>query len=93
MATLKETVRIVNEKGLHARASNKFARLVGTFQSEVRVFNQGEMANGESIMDLLMLVAHRGSDIDIEVVGVDAETALSALVKLVENGFGELDKE
>ena len=91
MAVLSKKVRVVNKKGLHARASNKFARLVGKFRSHVRVVHQGETANGESIMDLLMLVAHQGCTIEIEVVGPDSEAALAALAGLVENGFGEID--
>ena len=93
MTTVTKLVRVVNKKGLHARASNKFAKLVNTFQSEVRVNHQGETANGESIMDLLMLVAHKGCQIEIEATGPDAQETLNALVALIENGFGELEAD
>ena len=93
MPILKQSIRIMNIRGLHARAANKFARLVETFKSDVRVIHQGESANGVHRMDLLMLVAHQGCTIEIEVDGDDAEQAISALAALVENGFGELDEE
>lgn len=93
MTTVIKSVRIVNKKGLHARASNKFAKLVNAFQSKVRVSHQGESANGESIMDLLMLVAHKGCQIEIEATGPDAQETLNALVALIENGFGELEAD
>ncbi|MEL7480966.1 MAG: HPr family phosphocarrier protein [Pseudomonadota bacterium] len=86
-------VRVVNKKGLHARASGKFARLAGTFQSDIRVTHDGESANGTFIMDLLMLGAHMGTEIQIAASGEDADIALAALTDLVEGGFGELAED
>ncbi len=91
--TVSRSVQIINQKGLHARASNKFAKLVGKFRSVIRVMHEGEAANGESIMDLLMLVAHKGCTIEIEATGPDADEAVAALMALVENGFGELEAD
>lgn len=81
---------IVNQKGLHARASNKFARLAGSFKSDVIVRHNGEEAVGVYIMDLLMLAAHKDCVIEISAKGEDAETAVKALCQLVSDGFGEL---
>ena len=90
MPTASSSVAIVNKKGLHARASASFARLAGSFSAEVRVTYQGEAANGEHIMDLLMLAAHQGAEIMISADGSDASEAVAALAELVLNGFGEL---
>lgn len=90
MITAIQTVEIVNKKGLHARASYKFAQLAGTFKSDVTVTHKGESAVGVYIMDLLMLAAHRGVMIDIAAKGDDADTAVRALCALVADGFGEL---
>ncbi len=93
MSGVSTRVTIVNKKGLHARASGVFARLAGTFSSEIIVIHAGERANGTHIMDLLMLTAHKGSEIDIEAKGTDQDRALAALVSLVQDGFGELKDE
>lgn len=93
MSGLSQTVKIVNKKGLHGRASGMFARLAGTFTSDIRVSHEGETANGTHIMDLLMLTAHKGCEIEISVAGADQEAALTALVALVDDGFGELEDE
>lgn len=93
MGAVSNRVTIVNKKGLHARASGKFARLAAEYSSDVQVTHEGETANGEHIMDLLMLAAYRGCSVEIRADGTDAEQALAALLTLVSNGFGELDSE
>ena len=90
MPAAKQTVTIVNKKGLHARASNRFVKLASTFKSDINVTNAGESAQGNSIMDLLMLAAHKGCQIEISAKGIDADAAIEALGQLVRDGFGEL---
>ena len=89
MMEIVRTLRIVNEKGLHARASAKFVETVEQFRSEVRVIKDGMSAAGDSIMGLLMLAAARGSRIEIRVSGQDAEELVAALEELVAEKFGE----
>ncbi len=89
MMEIVRTLRIVNEKGLHARASAKFVETVEQFKSEAQVFKDGMSAAGDSIMGLLMLAAARGSRIEIRVSGQDAEELAAALEKLVAEKFGE----
>jgi phosphocarrier protein len=84
-------VTIVNRKGLHARASAKFVRLAESFNAIVTVSRGGETVGGSSIMGLMMLAASIGSSIHITAEGADAEKALTALVALVADGFGEED--
>lgn len=90
MANASRQVTIINNRGLHARASNAFARLAGTFSSAIRVNHNAEEANAGYIMDLLMLAAHKGCQIEIKADGVDADAAVDALAQLVADGFGEL---
>lgn len=90
MTVAVQRVTIVNKKGLHARASAALARLAGDFRSEIAVSYNGQTANAAHIMDLLMLAAHKGVEIEISADGVDAEMAVAALQLLVSNGFGEL---
>ncbi len=80
---------IVNEKGMHARASAKFVETVEQFSSEVEVSKGGMTASGDSIMGLLMLAASKGTTIEIRVSGDDAEALADALEALVADRFGE----
>lgn len=82
-------VKIVNRKGLHARASMAFVKCVEEYDAEVTVTKEETSVNGTSIMSLLMLGAGLGSQITIETEGPDAEEVLEALTALVEQGFNE----
>ena len=82
-------VKIVNEKGLHARAAAKLVEVVEGFDASVEVTHQGQSASGDSIMGLLMLAAARGSIIDVEIAGSDAEPLADAIAALVAARFGE----
>ncbi len=80
---------IVNQRGLHARASARLVTLASQFDAIVTVSKDGSEVLGTSIMGLMMLAAARGDRIDIRAEGPDAEAALNALVRLVEAGFDE----
>jgi phosphocarrier protein HPr len=89
---VSRTLHIVNKRGLHARASSKFAMLVGVYPDcKVTVSREDQEVDGESIMDLMMLAAGIGSHIDVTVDGPRADEALDALAKLVAERFGEED--
>ncbi|MCF8503638.1 MAG: HPr family phosphocarrier protein [Caulobacter sp.] len=85
----RRTVEIVNERGLHARASAKFVKLASTFDAEVSVSRDGSTVDARSIMGLMMLAAGIGSTIEISAEGADAAEAVAALAELVENRFDE----
>ena len=89
MITIRQDVEIINKLGLHARASAKFTQLAGTFQSEVWLERNGRRVNGKSIMGVMMLAAGKGTSVSIETIGDDAEAAMSALVGLINDYFGE----
>jgi len=89
MSTFQETFTIVNEKGLHARASAKFVDVVEQFDADATIEKDGIDACGDSIMGLLMLVASKGTQIDIKTNGEDARELLDALGDLIANRFGE----
>ena len=82
-------LRILNEKGLHARAAAKFVELVDKFDVKVVVKKDSLEASGDSIMGELMLGASKGSEIDLVLSGKQSEDTLKALSNLVENLFGE----
>jgi len=87
----RRTVTIINRKGLHARAAARFCKLAATFESDVWVARGGQTVSGCSIMGLMMLAAAPGCAVDIAAAGPDADRAVSALCKLVEDGFEEED--
>ena len=91
METLTQHVTIVNQRGLHARASAKFVEAVSRVPEGnlVRVVKDGHDAAGNSILGLMMLGAAKGDSVDIVVTGEGAEAALLKLVGLVKDGFGE----
>ena len=86
---LQTEVEIVNKLGLHARASAKLTQLASGFQSEIWLTRNGRRVNAKSIMGVMMLAAGKGAKIGIETEGSDAQTALQALQKLINEGFGE----
>jgi phosphocarrier protein HPr len=82
-------LKIVNDKGLHARASAKFVETVERFDAEAHVSRDGMTVAGDSIMGLMMLVAAYGTHIDVETSGREAAQLADALRQLVESRFGE----
>ncbi|MDP9102534.1 MAG: HPr family phosphocarrier protein [Pseudomonadota bacterium] len=86
---LSRTVEVVNERGLHARASAKFVKLASTFDAEVKVSRDDTTVDAQSIMGLMMLAAGPGSTVEITAEGPDAEEALGALIQLIEDKFDE----
>ena len=86
---IRRELPIINQRGLHARASAKFVKCAETFKAEIEVTRDGQTVPGTSIMGLMMLAAHIGTSIQVEAWGEDAEQALDALAELVGNKFGE----
>ena len=80
---------IVNQKGLHARASAKFVQTVERFDADVRVTRGNETVGGTSIMGLMMLAAGPGTSITIEASGSQAAEVVDALAALVSGRFTE----
>ncbi|MEO7056882.1 MAG: HPr family phosphocarrier protein [Caldimonas sp.] len=86
---LKQTIRISNKLGLHARASAKLTKLAGGFRCEVFMSRNGRRVNAKSIMGVMMLAAGLGSDVEIETDGEDEQAAMAALLALIAAKFGE----
>ena len=83
------TLRIINEKGLHARASAKFVETVEGFDAKAQVQKDGMTVSGDSIMGLLMLAASKGTTIEVSTSGNDADRLADALEQLIADRFGE----
>jgi phosphocarrier protein len=82
-------IPIINKRGLHARASAKFVKMVEQFDAEILVTRGSETVGGTSIMGLMMLSAGPGTTITVSATGAQAEAAVAALAELVGNKFNE----
>ncbi len=89
MADAEKSVLIQNELGLHARAATKLVQLASKYPCEVTVSKDGHEVNGKSIMGVLMLVASKGSTVTLRAKGDKSEEAITALVALIDDKFGE----
>lgn len=86
---VSRSFEIINEKGLHARASAKFVEVVEKFDAKAYVSKGGSEVSGDSIMGLLMLAASRGTSIDVRAEGAQADPLMDALEALIADKFGE----
>ena len=89
MAVIKRPVKICNVSGLHARAAAKLVQLCDAFKSEIKLVKGRSTANAKSIMGVMMLAAGQGARLTIHVRGPDAKKAMAAVLRLIENKFGE----
>ena len=87
--TLRRTMIIRNQRGLHARAAARFVKCAEFFDAEITVAKKDVVVSGLSIMGLMMLAAGPGATIEVAASGAEAEQALDALEALVETKFDE----
>ncbi len=91
MSEHRKTITIVNQRGLHARASAKFVGAVAELPESVsvQIEKDGNSAAGGSILGLMMLGAAKGDSVDLIVSGDNSDDAFASLAALIEDGFGE----
>lgn len=85
----KQTVTIVNQLGLHARAATKLAQLCQQFSAKIELIQDKQTADANSVLALLMLASSKGKTLQVATDGTDAQQALDAVVNLINNGFDE----
>ena len=86
---IEREATIVNPLGLHARPAAELVKTAAEFEAEVEIIKDTVAVNAKSIMGVMMLAAEAGSTVTFRANGSDAEAAVSALTRLVEQGFGE----
>ena len=84
-------VEITNKLGLHARAAARFVHVASQFKSRVTVAKDDYRVDGKSILGLLTLAGRRGSSLNLQAEGEDADAVLAELAELIRDGFGEVD--
>ena len=87
--TVRLTVEIVNQLGLHARAAARFVQTASRFSADVMVTNGEETVSGKSILGLMMLAAAQGAQLSLTATGPDADEAIDALSGLIADRFHE----
>ncbi|ABE48418.1 MULTISPECIES: HPr family phosphocarrier protein [Methylobacillus] len=86
---IKQEIEIINKLGLHARASTKLTQTASQYACEIWIERNGRRVNAKSIMGVMMLAASKGSKVTLETNGSDEQAAMDALVKLINDRFGE----
>jgi len=86
---IKRKVQVQNKFGLHARPAALIVTTASKYQSEFYLSKDGVRVNGKSIMGVMMLAAEMGSELILELDGLDEEMAMEELVKVIESKFGE----
>jgi len=82
-------LQIVNRLGLHARAAVKLVSLCSKYVSNVVIVANGRRASGRQLMAILLLSASMGATVSVEATGPDEVEAVTAVTRLISNGFGE----
>ena len=86
---MEKNVCIKNASGLHARPAGMFVKKAAEFKSTVEVLAKGKTVNAKSIMGIMSLGLGKGDELKVVANGEDQESAVAALVELIESGFGE----
>lgn len=89
MEAMRTKVTIKNRLGLHARPAMSFVDTASRFRSTIKLGKGDQVVDGKSIMQLMMLAATQGTELEITADGPDAEEAINTLQKLVESGFDD----
>ena len=92
LATVEREIKIVNKYGLHARPAMQLVELANKFNSKIELSNGSLTVDAKSIMSVMRLAATKGTTLKIVADGEDSDQALEAMVKLVNEGFGEMEQ-
>ena len=80
---------IMTRLGLHARAAVKLVSVSSRYASRVVLVANGRRADARHLIAVLLLSAGMGAKVSIEVNGPDEVAAMTAVTRLISNGFGE----
>ncbi len=83
-------VSIVNKAGLHTRPAATLVKVASRFKSDFFIEKDGIEVNAKSIISVMMLAAPKGTKLKLRFNGVDEEDAAREIVKLFNDGFGEV---
>ena len=84
-------VVVSNRLGLHARAARLLVEAVRGFDTDVTIRRDDQTVNAKSILEIMMLAAGPGTELEVVATGPDAEAAVAAIRTLVDQKFNEAD--
>lgn len=88
MSEVRRSFRVANALGVHTRAAAAFVQTANRFKADIEVEKDGRRMNGKSLLGVLLLAATHNSEFSILARGEDAEAALDALGRLIQEKFG-----
>ncbi|MFT7404198.1 HPr family phosphocarrier protein [Zhongshania sp.] len=88
---VESNIIIINKLGLHARAAAKLVATAGAFGSSIKIGVRDKSVDGKSIMAVMMLAANKGTEITVSCDGEDEQAALSAVLDIIFQRFGEAE--
>lgn len=86
---IRRPITIINKLGLHARATAKLVATASDYESKVRIHGKGREVDAKNIMQVMMLAASQGTEVELIADGPDEEAAIDALTDLINDYFGE----
>ncbi|WP_339781574.1 HPr family phosphocarrier protein [uncultured Marinobacter sp.] len=86
---IRKPVVIINKLGLHARATAKLVATASAFPCSVKVCGKGREVDAKNIMQVMMLAASNGTEVELVADGPREQEAIDALVALINDYFGE----
>ena len=89
--SIRTQIKIINARGLHARAAAKLVATASRFVADITVTRNQDIANAKSILGLMMLAASQGSRLELTATGSDADAAIAAIKALTEAGVDETE--
>jgi len=90
LATVEREIKIVNKYGLHARPAMQLVELANSYVSKIEVTKGDLTVDAKSIMSVMRLAATKDSVLKLVADGADADEAITEIVALIADGFGEM---
>lgn len=81
--SVRRSVRLECVNGLHLTPITALVKKASEFGADIRIRFDGKMANAKSAMDLMLLGATFGAELDVEVTGDDALPAMEAIASVL----------
>jgi phosphocarrier protein NPr len=88
-SSITRLLTITNKLGLHARAATKLVQLANKFEADIELTQGNNNAPANSVLALMMLESGQGKTVEVKCTGKDAQDAMQAISKLIENKFDE----
>lgn len=88
---LRENITIINKLGLHTRAAAKLVATASKFESKIQISRHDQVGDCKSIMSLIIMGVTKNSTLELMITGADELEARDAIVKLIQDRFGEAE--